>query len=111
MSALWGVGRVTEESLTRIGLRTVGDVAAMPHDALARARSGRRSPRSSASLANGVDPRDVHTTRDEKSIGHENTFGYDLTDPGELRRELLRLSDNVAVRLRKAGRRRAHRRR
>src|SRR4029453_18497342 len=36
VSALWGVGRVTEESLTRVGLRTVGDVAAMPYDALER---------------------------------------------------------------------------
>ena len=79
VSALWGVGRVTEESLLRLGLRTVGDVA------------------------NGIDPRDVHTTRTEKSIGHENTFDHDIVDPVEIRRELLRLSNNVAVRLRKAG--------
>ncbi len=45
----------------------------------------------------------MHTTRTEKSIGHENTFGHDLVDPVEIRRELLRLSNNVAVRLRKAG--------
>jgi DNA polymerase IV len=102
VSALWGVGRVTEESLTRIGLRTVGDVAAMPYDALERAVGPALAGRL-GSLANGIDPRDVHTTRVEKSIGHENTFGHDLTDPVEIRRELLRLSDNVAVRLRKAG--------
>ena len=102
VSALWGVGRVTEESLTRIGLRTVGDVAAMPYDALERAVGPALAGRLGR-LANGIDPRDVHTTRVEKSIGHENTFGHDLTDPVEIRRELLRLSDNVAVRLRKAG--------
>lgn len=102
VSALWGVGRVTEESLLRLGLRTVGDVAAMPHDALERAVGPALASRLER-LANGIDPRDVHTTRVEKSIGHENTFGYDLTDPEEIRRELLRLSDNVAVRLRKAG--------
>ncbi|MEV1129374.1 DNA polymerase IV [Agromyces sp. NPDC049794] len=102
VSALWGVGRVTEESLLRLGLRTVGDVAAMPHDALERAVGPALAARLGR-LANGIDPRDVHTTRAEKSIGHENTFHHDLTDPDEIRRELLRLSNNVAVRLRKAG--------
>ena len=102
VSALWGVGRVTEESLTRVGLRTVGDVAAMPYDALERSVGPALAARLSR-LANGIDPRDVHTTRTEKSIGHENTFGHDLVDPVEIRRELLRLSSNVAVRLRKAG--------
>ncbi|HVL62845.1 MAG TPA: DNA polymerase IV, partial [Microbacterium sp.] len=102
VSALWGVGRVTEETLTRVGLRTVGDVAVMPYDALERSVGPALAARLSR-LANGIDPRDVHTTRVEKSIGHENTFGYDLVDPVEIRRELLRLSNNVAVRLRKAG--------
>ncbi|NUT57453.1 MAG: DNA polymerase IV [Agromyces sp.] len=102
VSALWGVGRVTEESLLRLGLRTVGDVAAMPHDALERAVGPALAARLGR-LANGIDPRDVHTTRTEKSIGHENTFDHDLVDPVEIRRELLRLSNNVAVRLRKAG--------
>jgi DNA polymerase-4 len=51
----------------------------------------------------GIDARDVVTGREEKSIGHEVTFGYDLTDLEQLRRELLRLSDDVAVRLRRAG--------
>ncbi len=102
VSALWGVGRVTEESLTRVGLRTIGDVAAMPYDALERSVGPALAARLSR-LADGIDPRDVHTTRSEKSIGHENTFGHDLVDPVEIRRELLRLSNNVAVRLRKAG--------
>ena len=102
VSALWGVGRVTEESLLRLGLRTIGDVAAMPGEALERALGPALATRL-AELAAGVDPRDVHTTRAEKSIGHETTFDHDLVDPDEIRRELLRLSSNVAVRLRKAG--------
>lgn len=102
VSALWGVGRVTEQSLARLGLRTVGDVAQMPFDALERAIGPALASRLGR-LANGIDPRDVHTTRIERSIGHENTFGHDLVDPVEIRRELLRLSNNVAVRLRKAG--------
>ncbi|MFD5866860.1 DNA polymerase IV [Agromyces sp. NPDC127015] len=102
VSALWGVGRVTEESLTRLGLRTVGDVAEMPADALQRAVGPALASRLTR-LANGIDPRDVETARSEKSIGHEVTFGHDLTDPTQIRRELLRLSDDVAVRLRRAG--------
>jgi len=102
VSALWGVGRVTEESLLRLGLRTVGDVAAMPADALERAVGPSLAHRLGA-LANGDDPRDVTVHRAEKSIGHETTFGHDLTDPDQIRRALLDLADGVAVRLRRAG--------
>ncbi|WP_394552332.1 DNA polymerase IV [Agromyces sp. MMS24-JH15] len=102
IAALWGVGRVTEESLARLGLRTVGDVAAMPADALERAVGPALATRL-ASLAMGRDPRRVVTGREERSIGHESTFLHDLVDPDEIRRELLRLADNVGVRLRRAG--------
>ena len=54
-------------------------------------------------LAWGAAPRRVTPGHEEKSIGHEVTFGHDVTDPVALRRELLRLSDDVAVRLRRAG--------
>ena len=39
----------------------------------------------------------------EKSIGAEETFGTDVDDPAVVRRELLRLSERVAARLRSAG--------
>jgi DNA polymerase-4 len=45
----------------------------------------------------------VTTAREEKSVGHEVTFEYDVTDQVVLKRELLRMSDQVAVRLRRAG--------
>ncbi|MCD1570032.1 DNA polymerase IV [Agromyces mediolanus] len=102
VSALWGVGRVTEQSLAKLGLHTVGDVAAMPPEALERAVGPALAERL-LRLANGDDPREVSTHRVEKSIGHETTFGHDLADPAEIRRSLLDLSGNVAVRLRRAG--------
>ena len=37
VSALWGVGGKSEEQLHRLGLRTIGDVAEVPLDALTRA--------------------------------------------------------------------------
>ncbi|MEI5583045.1 MULTISPECIES: DNA polymerase IV [unclassified Agromyces] len=101
VSALWGVGRVTEESLLRLGLRTVGDVAGMPVEALERAVGPALAARLTQ-LANGIDPRDVETRRVEKSIGHETTFDHDLVDRDDIARELLRLATDVGVRLRRA---------
>jgi DNA polymerase-4 len=101
VSALWGVGRVTEQSLLKLGLRTVGDVAEMPVQALERALGPALAARLTG-LANGVDPRDVETRRVEKSIGHETTFDHDLVDRDEIARELLRLATDVGVRLRRA---------
>lgn len=101
VSALWGVGRVTEQSLLKLGLRTVGDVAEMPADALTRAVGPALAARLSR-LANGIDPRDVETRRVEKSIGHETTFHHDLVDHDEIARELLRLATDVGVRLRRS---------
>lgn len=102
ISALWGVGAATEERLVRIGMRTVADVAAAPRDALERA-IGPAGAAKIQSLADGIDRRTVVTTREEKSIGHESTFTFDLADPETIRRELLRLSNDVGMRLRKAG--------
>jgi DNA polymerase-4 len=51
-------------------------------------------------LANGIDPRPVRTDDIEKSISSEHTVDVDITDPADVRRELLRLSGDVARRLR-----------
>ncbi|KQR64378.1 DNA polymerase IV [Frigoribacterium sp. Leaf172] len=102
ISGLWGVGGKTEETLLNLGLRTIGDVAAAPLDTLVRAVGPAGGAKLHA-LSWGRDPRSVTTTTEEKSLGHEVTFSSDVTDPVEIRRELLRLSDKVAVRLRAAG--------
>jgi len=102
VGALWGVGGVTEEALTSRGLRTIGDIAATPISTLQRA-VGEASARKLHDLANGRDPRPVTTRTEEKSVGHEITFETDVTDSDLLRRELLRMSTQVAARLREAG--------
>ena len=102
VGALWGVGEKTEEVLLRLGLRTVGDVANTPADTLVRAL-GPASGQHLADLAWGRDPRSVEMPEGEKSIGNEETFPRDIDDPDVIRRELLRLSEKVAARLRAQG--------
>jgi DNA polymerase-4 len=102
IAALWGVGAKTAEQLERLGLRTVGDVANTPLTSLTK-MLGAAGGQKLYDLSWARDPRSVSTEREEKSVGHEITFEYDVTDPALVRRELLRMSDQVAVRLRRAG--------
>lgn len=102
LSALWGVGPATLESLTSLGLRTVGDLAHAPL-AMLQFRLGQAAGNKLHELANGIDTRRVTHESREKSVGHERTFEHDVADAGELRRELLRLSSRTGERLRRAG--------
>jgi DNA polymerase-4 len=101
ISALWGVGAKTEEQLVRLGMRTVADVAHTPLAVLQKTL-GVASGSKLHELSWARDPRTVSVMPDEKSVGHETTFEHDVTDAAVVRRELLRMSDKVAVRLRRA---------
>ncbi|NUP02487.1 MAG: DNA polymerase IV [Nonomuraea sp.] len=102
VSALWGVGERTEQSLVRLGIRTVGDLARVPLNTLQR-ELGQAVGGHLASLAWGRDERPVTAHVPDKSIGNEETFAADVDDPEVIRRELLRLSERVAARMRKGG--------
>ncbi len=102
VQALWGVGPATLERLQRLGVKTVGDLNALGEVSLVSAL-GRASGRHLFALSCAHDERAVETDRAMKSIGHEETFARDLHESGELRTELVRLSDGVASRLRGAG--------
>ncbi|MEJ7764291.1 MAG: hypothetical protein WKF86_02235, partial [Acidimicrobiales bacterium] len=54
-------------------------------------------------LAWARDPRPVVPDQAAKSVGHEETYARDLAAAGDLRREVIRLSDAVATRLRRSG--------
>ncbi|MTD54139.1 DNA polymerase IV [Amycolatopsis pithecellobii] len=99
ISALWGVGKRTEESLRRLGLTTIAEVAAAPLPRLRRA-VGNAAAEHLHALANGRDDRAVVTDSPDKSIGAEHTFDTDQRDRRLLERELLRLSERVAASLR-----------
>jgi DNA polymerase-4 len=102
VGALWGVGDKTQELLLRLGLRTVGDLAATPVSTLQRALGPAAGTHLSA-LAWGRDERRVVAHEPDKSIGAEETFATDVDDPAVIARELLRLSERTAARLRGSG--------
>jgi DNA polymerase-4 len=101
VAALWGVGEKTEEVLRKLGLHTVGDLASTPVHTLQRALGPAVGAHLSA-LSWGRDQRVVTPTEPEKSIGAEETFPVDVDDPEVVRRELLRLSERTAARVRAA---------
>ncbi|MEP7370122.1 MAG: DNA polymerase IV [Dermatophilaceae bacterium] len=102
VGALWGVGERTEKALQRLGLHTVADIAHTPLETLRRALGDNAGPALHA-LAWGRDTRSVVPTRRERSIGADETFSFDVDDPAYIHRQLLKLSDRTAARVRAAG--------
>ena len=100
--ALWGVGEKTVEVLSRLGIRTVGDLGRTPETVLGRVL-GDQHARDLLDRARGVDERGVVPYEAPKSVSHEETFDRDLDDERELLREALALSQKVASRLRRDG--------
>lgn len=101
VQALWGVGPATLARLDRLGVRTVGDLAALPVEALV----GSLGPAAGGhlhELAHARDPRGVVVDQPVKSISHEETFPQDRYRRDELEVELVRLADAVGARLRAA---------
>jgi DNA polymerase IV len=96
---LWGVGPKTADRLAQLGVRTIGDVAALPEETLVHSL-GDAHGRHLYALAWNRDDRPVEPERAVKSVGHEETFPTDITDREALGREVLRMSERVAERLR-----------
>ncbi len=101
VSRLWGVGPATTSALGELGVRTIGDLAALPPDVLLR-RFGKHGTEL-IDRAHGIDGDPVHEPEAAKSVGHEHTFDRDTSDPETLERTLLGLADGVAWRLRGMG--------
>ena len=100
VGALWGVGERTRERLEALGITTVGELADMGRTRLTRIL-GRAMGTHLYELAMGVDPRPVTVSREEKSVGREETFFVHVAERSELERVLLAQAHDTARRLRK----------
>lgn len=100
--ALWGVGEATYARLEQLGVRTVGELAALPRATLQR-RLGEALGGHLSDLAQARDDRPVVAGGPAKSISVEETYPADLSGRPSLEGELLRLADRLASRLRRSG--------
>jgi DNA polymerase IV len=100
VQAMWGVGASTAEKLHRLGLQTVGDLAHTPRSTLRRT-FGPHAGAVLAELAWGRDSRRVVPQVPERSVGSQQTFAADSSDPQVIKREMLRMADRTARRMRK----------
>ncbi len=99
---LWGVGKITEEALARLGIHRIGQLAEAP-EALLAGGLGHGHARDLRTLARGEDPREVIADEEAKSVGAEETFEKDLTGREALLPHLREQAERVARRLREAG--------
>lgn len=100
VEAMWGVGNATAQKLHRLGVFTVGELAHTPRATL-RPTFGPHASGMLSELAWGRDRRRVTPMEPEHSVGSQETFGRDTDDPDTVRRELLRMADRTARRMRK----------
>lgn len=96
-----GIGRKTLLRLQKLGIERIADLRLAPNRDL-ESVFGRFAERTRQRAA-GVDDRPVVASREEKSISAEETYDIDLSDRDDMQRELLRLSETTARRLRKSG--------
>ncbi len=99
---LWGVGEATLAALDGLGVATIGELASIPLDSLER-RLGASLGRHLHLLAEGRDDRTVNPDGETKSISVEETFERDVSDIDYIETELLRQTERVGSRLRRAG--------
>ena len=95
-----GIGRETLKRLTAVGVATVMDLRTTEKRDLEPIFG--RFTQKTRDRAAGIDVRPVVPSREEKSISAEETYDKDLARPSDMNRELLRLTERTAARLRKA---------
>jgi DNA polymerase-4 len=101
--ALWGVGPVAEAGLRRVGVQTIGQLAALnPREAtdLLGTAVGSELHR----LARGIDDRPVAPRGAAKQVSAETTFDTDLTAMVDVHEAVARMTESAHRRLLGSGR-------
>lgn len=96
-----GIGPATATRLGALGIRTLGDLAALDEET-ARQVLGSHGP-GVVRRAAGVDGRPVREREPVKSVSNERTFAADLREAGEVRDVVASLAEHVAGRVRRKG--------
>ncbi len=100
---LWGIGPVAEEKLNRLGIETVGQLAALTDVEVANILGATIGP-ALHRLARGIDDRPVVERAEAKQISAESTFATDLTSLEQLRDAIDPIAEHAHQRLRRDGR-------
>ena len=95
-----GIGPSSEEKLKRLGYKVCADVQDKSKDTLIQLL-GERFGAWIYARAFGKDSRKLETSRVRKSIGHEDTFSYDLLDPDEINSALESIINALVTQLQK----------
>ncbi|MCL4415221.1 MAG: DNA polymerase IV [Actinobacteria bacterium] len=98
VSYVWGVGRVTCESLNLIGIKTIGDLSKIPLETL-KAKFGQSLGKFMNEMSNGIDDREVVLYQEPRSMGREITFSKDIGNFETLKSVLLFLSQKLSLNL------------
>lgn len=102
ITRLWGVGRQTAKRLRDAGFHKIGDIAALGDSKPLKPILGNQAERV-YEMAHGHDDRPVEYERIIQSIGNEETYETDVTDPDFINREWHFFAHKVAKRLRSHG--------
>jgi len=98
---LWGVGKQTRQTLNRMNIQTVGELAQCSPKVLTKDLGSHGLHL--FDLANGIDDRKVEQDEIIKSVSHEHTFEVDARERAEMESILSFLSEKVSRRLRRYG--------
>ncbi|MFC7340936.1 DNA polymerase IV [Saccharopolyspora griseoalba] len=100
---MWGIGPVTESKLHRIGVYTIGELAAM-HPQDVTSLLGQAIGTELHRLAHGIDDHPVAERAEAKQVSAETTFDYDITDQETLLGQIANVAESAHRRLVSSGR-------
>ncbi|MFE0749579.1 DNA polymerase IV [Gordonia sp. NPDC058843] len=100
---LWGIGPVSGDRLARLGIATIGDLAAMSPVEVASVLGGTVGP-ALHRLAHGIDDRPVAERTSAKQISAESTFAEDIVELDALRPAIRKAAADAHRRLLTDGR-------